>query len=72
MSKAKKSPRIDISGPAFPVGLDCDQYGMTLRDWFAGQALVGLIINPETGGHVQDFAKCAYNYADAMLKEREK
>ncbi len=51
-----------------------DQMGMTLRDWFAGQALAGLI-----GCHVQAGTKygpsvCeeAYLMADAMLSERAK
>jgi hypothetical protein len=40
---------------------------MTLRDWFAGQAMPELIGfgSPENG------AKVAYEWADAMLKARE-
>ncbi len=30
-------------GPAFPVPQQYDEQGMTLRDWFAGQALPGVI-----------------------------
>ena len=40
---------------------------MTLRDWFAGQVITGMI------GGVKDedaLAKCAYLIADAMLKAR--
>lgn len=46
--------------------------GMTLRDWFAGQALTGLmsISNPEL--LTEGIAACAYMAADAMLEEREK
>lgn len=44
--------------------------GMTLRDWFAGQALAGLCAqnsdSPETR------AMECYAYADAFLKERAK
>jgi hypothetical protein len=74
--------------PAFPVvftdqvyGKDgessTDTYsagGMTLRDWFAGQALAGLIGHPTTFGCTGDstIAEMAYKLADAMLLERAK
>jgi hypothetical protein len=62
----------DDGGPAFPVdranwGMD-RLPGMSLRDFFAGQALVGLLANPEDGSIV----KQAYLFADAMLAERNK
>ena len=65
---------------AFPVGLSCDQHayseGMTLRDYFAGQALSGMTVNRATlyqGIDVsRQFAKESYMLADAMLAEREK
>jgi len=51
----------------------------TLRDWFAGQALVGLLsamAHPEDGGthnhYTWDTAEDAYRLADAMLAERAK
>ena len=53
--------------------------GMTLRDWFAGQALAGILANPVTI-HGQDglgspmlpdqVAADAYATADAMLRMR--
>jgi hypothetical protein len=58
-------------GPAFP----CDEWqlpspGMTLRDWFAGQALTGLLM---ANYQVDDVvAREAYDAADAMLAAREK
>lgn len=41
-----------------------------LRDWFAGQALVGLC--SIVGGTPKEHAEYAYALADAMLAEREK
>jgi len=71
-------------GPAFPRPGEKDGYGcivkgqsgMTLRDYFAGQALAGISAgywgNPEmTGLSPQDLAAEAYALADAMLTERK-
>lgn len=61
--------------PAFPQTIDdmgtlrSVAEGMTLRDYFAGQALAGNI-NSITNLH--EVAKDAYKVADAMLLEREK
>ena len=68
-------------GPAFPVGYD-DDGGMSLRDYFAGQALAGLMSSaepdqpdqPETLQAHEDrrlYAEAAYRVADAMLEARE-
>ena len=66
-------------GPAFPVGSGDmrDPTGMTLRDYFAAQAMQGAIahglFNADKGN--KDYAEyvsmLAYIYADAMLKARE-
>lgn len=49
--------------------------GMTLRDWFAGQALAsngGKVFHDETGGSaVLLQAQWAYLLADAMLEARK-
>jgi hypothetical protein len=58
----------DTSPPAFPVGYD-DKEGMSLRDWFAGQALIGLASRREWDSHA-DIAGLAYGLAGAMLAER--
>lgn len=43
------------------------------RDWFAGQALVGMHSNPTCDDWGPgEMAECAYRYADAMLVERAK
>jgi hypothetical protein len=64
---------INDGGPAFPVGSPTHRgyEGMTLRDWFAGQALAGLIADPSRDGSADDRARYAYAYADAMLRARE-
>jgi hypothetical protein len=68
-------------GPAFPVAWpdpNPPERGMTLRDWFAGQALPSLIASamntkdsawPVT---VTEIAEKSYQFADAMLAERAK
>ena len=70
----------DNGGAAFPRPLSRDeltdtlsweQEGMTLRDYFAAAALQGLISTPDTGGSPGEFAKSAYDYADAMLEARK-
>lgn len=58
---------IKDGGPAYPVPTGVkERTGMSLRDWFAGQALVGL--GDEYS--VAAAAKIAYQYADAMLAAR--
>lgn len=44
--------------------------GMSLRDWFAGQALIGLLAHGLA--NKEKIAGHAYDYADAMLAERAK
>lgn len=62
--------------PAFPVSdtFRRHQEGMTLRDYFAAQAL-GMGFDwtnlHETGGYAEA-AQVAYEIADAMLAERQK
>jgi hypothetical protein len=64
-----------MSMSAFPIAISAKciswEEGMTLRDYFAGQALIGLLSD---GKHFmftsRDGAKRAYDMADAMLKAR--
>lgn len=59
-------------GPAFPVQQVANgttTKGMTLRDWFAGQALAGYIVEQCPASDVA--AENAYKFADAMLAARE-
>lgn len=64
-------------GPAFPV-VETDPVlgsracpGMTLRDWFAGQALRIAFDDRGHNATLNDIARDAYDYADAMLRARE-
>jgi hypothetical protein len=44
--------------------------GMSLRDYFAGKALHGLLAL-DNYGKWDELAKCSYRISDAMLKARE-
>lgn len=74
------SDKRDDGGPAFPI-LDLSKTqceGLSCRDWFAGQAMAGILAHPgdETRGSYHNncdpsgVAAASYKYADAMLKER--
>jgi hypothetical protein len=60
---------INDGGPAFPRPMVAAAPGMTLRDWFAGQALVSMGVEYTDECH-SSVAECAYAYADAMLRAR--
>ena len=49
--------------------------GIPLRDWFAGQALAGMIsgldAKSEGSQAIKPIAEAAYDFADAMLRARE-
>lgn len=57
-------------GPAFPTtaGQVVYSHGMSLRDWFAGQALAGCAVDE---AHPNLAAQRCYRFADAMLAARE-
>ena len=77
------SAKINDGGPAFPMGYhpdgnSADHFGMTLRDWFAGQALQGWLasfgpdqVHPVATDIENSVAKQAYQMADAMIAARE-
>jgi hypothetical protein len=72
------SEPINDGGPALPTAdayhpsgqIAYGRKGMTLRDWFAGQALAGLLANPDGEYDYNGAARDAFGFADAMLKAR--
>lgn len=71
------SKKINDGGPAFAAANDHGyQVGMTLRDWFAGQAIARLSIEQYAPlSSARDFnsiAALCYRIADQMIIEREK
>ena len=66
----------DTGGPAFPChpGIENPIYdGMSLRDYFAATAVVGMlqVTGYATNKACKDAAECAYGVADAMLEARK-
>jgi len=74
---------VNNGGPAFPFehghspdACNVRENGMSLRDYFAGQALIGLLAmqsgrSPKDTLTVTDLTWQAYTTADAMLAARE-
>lgn len=75
----------DTGGPAFPVSYDHDTFqpshvdeakqlmsGMTLRDYFAAQAMQASRSRQSQYVSWDDLAKDSYEIADAMLAARVK
>lgn len=74
----------NTGGPAFPCetpvagGGTYYTSGLTIRDYFAGQALQGLLASdaqvplPTIEEIAAHFAKIAFIYADAMIAQRER
>lgn len=77
------SKKIEDGGPAFAGGLFEPQHGgsndrepwnhgMSLRDWFAGHAMSGLLANKgDPDDYLTMAARDAYRVADAMLAARK-
>jgi hypothetical protein len=80
------SAEINHGGSAFPHGdmmvwagepngtgggvLHPETPGMTLRDWFAGQALAGHLAFPSSDLDPRQASILSYAYADAMIAAR--
>lgn len=72
------SDEIDDGGPAFPneevPGVLQMRPGMSLRDWFAGQCMSGLLMKDVHAGDVRPsklLADASYYVADAMIEARK-
>ena len=48
-----------------------EQAGMSIRDYFAGQALAGICADPSLAMTKDKIAEWSYSVADAMLLARE-
>ena len=61
-------------GSAFPYNPESSLCGLTIRDYFAGQALAGYMLNFAAShiGDTDNAAKYLYRIADAMIAERKK
>jgi hypothetical protein len=76
MASEPAFPSVCLGDPGHPASAP----GMSLRDWFAGQALGGACSTIKLGGMSEadiaadcaEVARITYVIADAMLAEREK
>jgi len=67
-----EAQRTEDGGHAFPCCFNNgNQAGMSLRDWFAGQALAGLLTREDNYKSTKGAASIAYHAADAMLEARK-
>jgi len=60
---------------AYPICIESKHFhvaelGMTLRDYFAGRALAGILADHTWDGTHESCAKACYQFADAMLEKR--
>jgi len=61
------------SGPAFPGDMMWSEAGMSLRDYFAAHAPDSEItVSHSHNNYLGEVAKKRYEWADAMLAERDK
>lgn len=72
----RENDNTDDGGQAFPRAGGLGWEGMTLRDYFAGQALAGVLANlAQMDSHVRSdqarFASDCYEMADAMIAQRK-
>jgi hypothetical protein len=72
--------KINDGGPAFPSTIQYfpddknanEEQGMTLRQYYAGQVLIGIMANPNSTAVTSNaIATWCFNMADAMLKAEQ-
>ncbi len=70
---------IDDGGPAFPRPdtatddhWEAGDPGMSLLDWFAGQAMAGMMANPNIETGQEQIASGSYHMAQEMLLARKR
>ena len=67
--------KVDDGGPAFPVpdgeAANLGYHGLSIRDWFAGQALAHASRDFWASSDFEHIAERAYALADAMLAARK-
>lgn len=75
--KSETKTPIDDGGPAFPLQITHGDFvagqapGLSVRDWFAGQAMAGLLASNEYSTFDSpDVGAMAYTQADAMIAAR--
>ena len=59
--------------PAFPAmhyDLADNEHGLTMRDYFAAKAVQGAMANQGIDMYPDQYAKLAYEIADAMMEAR--
>ncbi|AXF76646.1 hypothetical protein AV903_12300 [Erwinia tracheiphila] len=64
---------VSAAGQSF-VSEDCGGAGMTLRDYFAAEAINGILSDSDAGlldDDLQCYAGISYRLADAMLEARK-
>lgn len=78
MVDAMINPNLPVrsdGGPAFPMVNELGvihHSGMTLRDWFAGQALIGYLSGRNSARTPEEWSDLAWQAADAMIASRSK
>ena len=60
-----------VPSPVFDHIAGGEQLGMSLRDYFAAKAMVGIISHPTNQGTPAAVADISYQIADAMLVVRK-
>jgi 16S rRNA G966 N2-methylase RsmD len=68
----------ETGGAAFPLDANSEvcgftNEGMTLRDYFAGNALIGILANSNTHGKIMllELGTTCYAAADALIEARK-